>query len=209
MALSEALHRMSHGGILRPSGDGAEVVDLRERCAETLAAPRRSGHAALAAAMVDSDDRLRALAYHLLDSRDSMDDVLQEVYVKAYRGLSAFRGEAAVGTWLHRIAYTTCIDHLRRSNDADPLAAETLERVAAPDMPQEDLALREQLHGALAELPPEQRVAVLLVLREGYSYSDAAQIMDVPRGTVASRVAAARTTLMGALAAASQGGDRR
>ncbi len=102
-----------------------------------------------------------------------MDDVLQEVYVKAYRGLSAFRGEASVGTWLHRIAYTTCIDHLRRSHDADRLPAETIARVAAPDTTQEDLALREQLHAALAGLPPEQRVAVLLVLREGYSYTDA------------------------------------
>lgn len=193
--------------------DGAELIDLRERRPATVvtteAAPLPGDHTGFAALVAAHDDSLRALAYHLLGSAQAMDDVLQEVYVKAYRGLSAFRGEAAVGTWLHRIAYTTCIDHLRRSNDADPLAAETLERVAAPDMPQEDLALREQLHGALAELPPEQRVAVLLVLREGYSYSDAAQIMDVPRGTVASRVAAARTTLMGALAAASQGGDRR
>jgi RNA polymerase sigma-70 factor (ECF subfamily) len=129
------------------------------------------------------DDGLRALAYHLLGSTQAMDDVLQEVYVKAYRGLSAFHGDASVGTWLHRIAYTTCIDHLRRSSDADPLPAEAIERVAAPDTPQDDLALREQLHPALAGLPPEQRVAVLLVLREGYSYNDAAQIMDVLRGT--------------------------
>jgi RNA polymerase sigma-70 factor (ECF subfamily) len=193
--------------------DGAELIDLRQRRPATVvtteAAPRPGDHTGFAALVAAHDDSLRALAYHLLGSTQAMDDVMQEVYVKAYRGLSAFRGEAALGTWLHRIAYTTCIDHLRRSNDADPLPAETIERVAAPDTPQEDLALREQLRAALAGLPPEQRVAVLLVLREGYSYTDAAQIMDVPRGTVASRVAAGRTTLMEAFAPEDHGGDRR
>ena len=192
---------------------GAELIDLRERrpatVATTEAAPRPGDHTGFAALVAAHDDSLRALAYHLLGSTQAMDDVLQEVYVKAYRGLSAFRGEASVGTWLHRIAYTTCIDHLRRAREADPMTAETIERVGVADAPQEDLALREQLRAALAGLPPEQRVAVLLVLREGYSYTDAAQIMDVPRGTVASRVAAARTTLMAALAPASHGGDRR
>lgn len=193
-------------------GDGAEFIDLRERRPATVvateAAPRPGDHAGFAALVAAHDDGLRALTYHLLGSSQAMDDVLQEVYVKAYRGLATFRGEASIGTWLHRIAYTTCIDHLRRAREAAPLTAE-LEQVAAADVPQHDPALREQLRAALAALPPEQRVAVLLVLREGYSYTDVAQIMDVPRGTVASRVAAARTTLMEALAPASHGGDRR
>ena len=175
----------------------------------TEAAPHPGDHAGFAALVAAHDDGLRALAYHLLGSTQGMDDVLQEVYVKAYRGLAAFRGDASVGTWLHRIAYTTCIDHLRRKREADPITAETLEQVAVADAPHDDLAQRQQLHAALAALPPEQRVAVLLVLREGYSYTDASQIMDVPRGTVASRVAAARTTLMAVLAPASDGGDRR
>jgi RNA polymerase sigma-70 factor (ECF subfamily) len=173
------------------------------------AAPRPGDHAGFAALVAAHDDGLRALTYHLLGSTQAMDDVLQEVYVKAYQGLSAFRGEASVGTWLHRIAYTTCIDHLRRTSHADPVPTETIERAAAPDTPQQDLVLREQLRAALAGLAPEQRVAVLLVLREGYSYTDAAQIMEVPRGTVASRVAAARMKLMEALAPANHGGDRR
>ena len=193
--------------------DGAELIDLRERrpaeVVTTEAAPHPGDHAGFAALVAAHDDGLRALTYHLLGSSQAMDDVLQEVYVKAYRGLAAFRGEASVGTWLHRIAYTTCIDHLRRAREADPITAETLERVAAADAPQDELALREQLRAALAALPPEQRVAVLLVLREGFSYTDAAQIMGVPRGTVASRVAAARSTLMASLAPASHGGDRR
>lgn len=208
MALSEALHRMSHGGILRPSGDGAEVVDLRERCAETLAAPRRSAHAALAAAMVDSDDRLRALAYHLLDSRDSMDDVLQEVYLKAYRHLSTFRGDATIATWLYRITYTTCMDHLRREKKTASASPEQIENaLPCPAGVADDFAVRDELHRALAALAPEHCASVLLVLREGYNYADAAEILGVPPGTVASRVARGRRQLAAALSASTEGGE--
>ena len=56
------------------------------------------------------DYRLRGLAYRLLGDRDRMDDVLQEAYVKAFRSLPRFKGDAAVGTWLYRIVYNACID---------------------------------------------------------------------------------------------------
>ena len=208
MAVSEAVHRMSDGGVLRPSGDGAEVVDLRERRAETPAGPRRSAHAALAAAMADSDDRLRALAYHLLDSRESMDDVLQEVYVKAYRHLSTFRGDATLATWLYRITYTTCMDHLRREKRTAPASPEQIENaLPSPAGVADDFAVRDELHRALAALPPEHCAAVLLVLRDGYDYADAAEILGVPPGTVASRVARGRRQLAAALSAGTEGGE--
>ena len=208
MTLSEAMHRVSHGGTLRASGDGAEVVDLREQRAETPAAPRRSAHAALAAAMADSDDRLRALAYHLLDSRDSMDDVLQEVYLKAYRHLSTFRGEATVATWLYRITYTTCMDHLRREKKTAPASPEQIEdALPRPTGVADDVAVRDELHRALAALTPEDCASVLLVLRDGYNYADAAEILGVPPGTVASRVARGRRQLTAALSASTEGGE--
>ena len=59
------------------------------------------------------DERLRAFSYGLLRDRDAMDDVLQEVYLKAYRSLPSFRGESRLSTWLLRITYTTAISHLR------------------------------------------------------------------------------------------------
>ena len=193
--------------------DGAELIDLGERRSAAAApappAPDPGDHAGFAALVATHDDSLRALAFHLLGSAQAMDDVLQEVYVKAYRGLSTFRGEAAVGTWRHRIAYTTCIDHLRRAPGTELLPESALDRVKAPATSEDDVALREQLRAALAQLPTEQRVATLLVLREGYSYTDAAAIMGIPRGTAASRVAAARSTLMEALAPIGPGGDRR
>jgi RNA polymerase sigma-70 factor (ECF subfamily) len=146
--------------------------------------------------IVAHDARLRALAYSLLRDRDLMDDVLQEVYIKAFVALPGFHGRSSAGTWLYRIAYTTCIDVLRRqrrlSAVPDELAQEA--RDPAPD-PGDELAERERLSTALGALPPEQRVAVLLVDREGFDYQTVAEILDVPFGTAASRVSTARHSL--------------
>jgi RNA polymerase sigma-70 factor (ECF subfamily) len=192
---------------LTPSADGAEVVDLRERRAEAPA-PRRGAHATLAAAVAAGDDRLRALAYHLLGSRDAMDDVLQEVYVKAYRHLDEFRGESTIATWLYRITYTTCIDHLRREQRTDPMTSEQIEDARPGSAGIDDhLAVRDELHQALATLSPERCAAVLLVLRDGYNYVDAAEILGVPPGTVASRVAHGRRQLAAALSTDTEGGE--
>jgi len=159
-------------------------------------AARRGDHRAFTRLVDLYDDRLRALAFHLLGSREAMDEALQETYLNAYRGLPQFRGEAGVGTWLYRIAYTTCMQRLRRRERLEPADEERLETLAPPasDLA-DDVALRDEVRRALGALTPAQRAAVLLIHRDGFSYAHAAEILDVPVGTVASRVAAARTTL--------------
>jgi RNA polymerase sigma-70 factor, ECF subfamily len=164
---------------------------------------------ALVQAMAESDDRLRALAYHLLGSRDAMDDVLQEVYLKAHGHLAAFRRDSSLGTWLYRITYRTCIDRLRRQRWVRPAPAEELEEALPPAEAEHDgVLLRDQLHRALATLPPERCAAVLLVLRDGHSYAEAGEILGVPAGTIASRVAHARRQLMRELSLPETGGER-
>ncbi|MDQ1376203.1 MAG: hypothetical protein QOE15_376, partial [Acidimicrobiaceae bacterium] len=79
-----------------------------------MVAQARTGDVGAFGHIVDHyDRRLRALAYRLLGERDLMDDVLQEVYVKAFRALPRFKGDASLGTWLFHITYNTCIDELR------------------------------------------------------------------------------------------------
>jgi RNA polymerase sigma-70 factor, ECF subfamily len=195
---------------MRPSQHGvtAVVPDPHSRGSES--AGRLDPHAALVAAMAEHDERLRALAFHLLGSRDAMDDVLQEVYLKAHRRLTGFRGDSSLSTWLYRITYTTCVDKLRRGRWTRPAPVEEIEG-SLPRVDAEDDAVvrRDELRRALAVLSPERCAAVLLVLRDGHTYAEAAEILGVPQGTVASRVAHGRRQLMRVLSLDDLGGDRR
>ncbi len=161
---------------------------------------RTGDHEAFAALVRRYDQGLRALAYRILGDRDRMDDALQEAYVRAYRALARFRGDSTLATWLYRIVYNVCQEELQRSSrlrlvqpedgaepqDASPGVAETVE-------------LRARLAEALTALAPEDRAAVLLVDAQGFDYRAAAEILDVPEGTIASRLNRARSLLRSAL----------
>jgi RNA polymerase sigma-70 factor, ECF subfamily len=193
---------------------GASVIDLPARLSAGAVATApadpgvRARHDAFAAIVREHDQRLRTLAYQLLGERQAMDDVLQDVYVKAYRALPSFRGEASLSTWLYRIAYTTCIDRIRRRPALDDLPVEAAAEAAGGDDPDERFAVGEELRAALSGLDAEHRAAVLLVLRDGHSYDAAAEILGVPRGTVASRVARARRQLVRVLSEMGEGGPQ-
>jgi RNA polymerase sigma-70 factor (ECF subfamily) len=142
------------------------------------------------------DLRHRRLAYRLLGDRDRMDDVLQEAYARAFRALPRFRGRSGLATWLYRIVYNTCIDELRRSGARKEISLEEWrERGGRRD----DVEQRLDLEAALASLSPELRAVVLLVDADELSYEEAAEVLGIPAGTVASRLSRARDTLKGAL----------
>jgi RNA polymerase sigma-70 factor, ECF subfamily len=142
-----------------------------------------------------SDQSHRRLAFRLLGDRDRMDDVLQEAYTRAFRALSSFRGESSLETWLYRIVYNACIDDLRRRTHKERPLEEW--DVGAPEHDHAEERL--DLAAALASLPAELRTVVLLVDAEGLSYSEAAAVVGVPAGTVASRLNRARAALHAAL----------
>jgi RNA polymerase sigma-70 factor (ECF subfamily) len=154
--------------------------------------------------LVNEHDRsLRVLAYRLLHDRVAMDDVMQDAYLKAFRAFSGFRGEAQVRTWLYRIVYNACLDRVR--SDARrrevPLevltAAETGARTKTGivDDPTDPAVLRGDLAAALAALPADQRAAVLLVDAVGFPHEEAAGVLGVRPGTIASRLHHARSAL--------------
>ena len=190
---------MATGTAVRAVEVGGEVLERA-----------RGGDPAAFRALVGHYDRgLRALAWRLLHDRGRMDDVLQDAYLKAYRGLRGFRGDSGVGSWLYRITYNACLDELRRAPAAGapgPLVS-LEERPAGGAGPAERAVLRTSLEAALAALPPDQRAAVLLVDAEGFDYAAAASVLGIAEGTVASRVHRARSALRAALA--EEGGDHR
>ena len=141
------------------------------------------------------DRRFRALAFRLLGDRDRMDDALQDSYLKAYRGLPEFRSESQMGTWLYRIVYNTCIDEIRRSARANLVTVPNIEEPDPTSDPAEIIYQSDELAVALDELGEQDRALVMLVDGEGLSYQDTAQILDLPIGTVASRLHRARRVL--------------
>jgi RNA polymerase sigma-70 factor (ECF subfamily) len=164
-----------------------------------LAAARRGDHGAFVDVLRFYDRRLRHVAWQMVRDRQAMDDILQEVALRAFRGLPAFRGDAGAGTWLCRIAYTTCLDHLRRQAHQPPVTADDQVRERPEADCTEEFLARITLDEAFAALSAEQRLAVLLVDREGLDYRSAAQILGVVPGTLASRLFNARTTLRAAI----------
>jgi RNA polymerase sigma-70 factor, ECF subfamily len=164
---------------------------------------RAGDERAFAELISDFDERFRRLAYRLLGDRREMEDALQDAYVRAFSGLPRFRGQSALSTWLYRIVYNSCLDQLRRvQTEAKVLHAEPLATVPdAADL----VAARATLEEALATLAPVERAAVLLVDAEGLSYEDAAAVVGVPRGTIASRLSRARASLRRSLGTSREG----
>jgi RNA polymerase sigma-70 factor (ECF subfamily) len=157
---------------------------------------------AFTALLQESDDRMRTLAYRLLGSQAAMDDALQDAYVKAYRKIGSFNGDAAFSTWLYSIVYRTCLDHLRtrkRRSEVDLDLLDDPPVVTGGADHASQAADAAVLEAALAELPPEQAAVVLLVDGAGLTYTQAAQIMDVREGTIASRLNRAHSTLRSVL----------
>ena len=170
----------------------------REIDGAVLRRAQRGDHGAFHEIVDHYEGRLRVLAYHLLRDADLMNDALQDTFVKAWGGLPAFRGDAVLGTWLHQICYRICLDYLRRQK-VRPAGVELDDDLADPTDDVDGLTLRDQVSAALGRLPVEQRAVLLLVDREGYDYGTVAEALEVPVGTVASRLSLARAAMRRAL----------
>jgi RNA polymerase sigma-70 factor (ECF subfamily) len=166
-----------------------------------VAAARRGDADAFVDLFLANERRLRLLAFGVLRDPDLVDDALQETALRAFRGLGRFRGEAQLATWLHRITLRVCLDMLAAAQRQVVLAQRAWpgQSVAAP--PETALDDRTRLSAALARLTPQQRAVVVVVLQLGFDVESAAAILAIPRGTVASRLHAARQALMAALTA--------
>lgn len=143
-------------------------------------------------------DRLWAVALRTLADREEAADALQDALVSAFRAgtTSAFRGESAVTTWLHRIVVNACLDRVRRraARPADPLPDHDVPAVGPDTVAARETAL--DVEAALALLPVDQRAALVLVDMYGWSVADAAEVLACPAGTVKSRCARGRARLL-------------
>jgi RNA polymerase sigma-70 factor (ECF subfamily) len=150
----------------------------------------------------EHDRRLRGLAFRLLAGDASrLDDVMQDAYLSAFRALARFRHDADPGSWLYRITYNACMDELRRAKRRPvPLAIVPGTLDESPDPgPEREVVASHEVARALADLSPEHRAVVVLVDGEGLDLAAAAALLEVPTGTVKSRLSRARAAMRTAL----------
>ncbi|MCW2797718.1 RNA polymerase sigma factor SigM [Nocardioides sp.] len=166
-------------------------------------------------------DRLWAVALRTMGNPEDAADGLQDGLIAAYRRAASFRGEAAVTTWLHRVVVNACLDRIRASRvrRTETLPDDLEEygdrgsRVSATRETEDPAVLavrderRQLVLDALAQLPAEQRAALVLVDMEGYPVADVAQMLDCAVGTVKSRCSRGRRRLAELLGVLRPGSD--
>ena len=136
-------------------------------------------------------------------TRADAEDLLQEIFLLAYRKLPDFRGDSAVGTWLYRLAMNRCLDHLKsRQTRASAAAAPLDETVMAGAKSVNDGGVKRlDLERAISRLPEGARAAFLLHDVEGFQHQEIASILGISEGTSKSQVHKARLRLRAFLTA--------
>ncbi len=127
------------------------------------------------------------------------DDLAQETFLKAYKNIRSFRGEAKFSTWLYRIAYNCFREDARRRKELVGIDESQLEGEHDPQTV--NPALRQDLMYALRLLPLHERTAVLLCCQHGLTHEEASRVLDIPLGTVKTNVLRGREKLKHSLAA--------
>ncbi len=161
--------------------------------------------------------RAFAVAMGVVKNEDDALDAVQEAFVKVHKNIDKFQGSSSFYTWLYRIVMNVSIDHVRRTSrrknlDFDERALHEESEVAGdgalvPSVTNANpgkAALRRELggaiHEALQELPEHHRAVIVLREVEGMSYEEMAEALEVPKGTVMSRLFHARKKMQAALA---------
>jgi RNA polymerase sigma-70 factor (ECF subfamily) len=144
--------------------------------------------------------RVFGVAFRMLGNGAEAEEVAQEVFLRVHRGIASFRGEAKLSTWLYAITSRICINRLASGERRrQPQGEDVLERLAAPNAdPSADVErgeLEAALQRAIAELPEERRILVVLRDLEGLSYEEIAAALEMELGTVRSRLHRARMDL--------------
>ena len=183
---------------------------MSERDADLLLVERvRSGDKRAFGLLVDKYRRkITRLLSRMVRDADEIEDIAQETFIKAYRALPQFRGDAAFYTWLYRIAVNTAKNYLASRKRSMPTVSDVMgsdeeggdERYVTPDITTPDPELLSKqiamaVNEAVEALPEELRQAITLREIEGMSYEDIASAMECPIGTVRSRIFRAREAI--------------
>jgi RNA polymerase sigma-70 factor (ECF subfamily) len=185
---------------------------------EAISRAQRGDHAAFRVLVERYQQRIYRLALRLLRDEETARDAVQDAFLKVYASLGKFEGRSSFYTWLYRVVLNLCLDFRRRdrssrhvewaeehtplSEAADPESDAPME--GAPPSPHHALEraeLRDRMAAAIGELPDAARRTLLLREVDGLSYEEIAQALEIPKGTVMSRLHYARRRMQKALVA--------
>jgi RNA polymerase sigma-70 factor (ECF subfamily) len=182
------------------------VEVLRKMDDEALITTFQSGDRDVYRFLVERyQERIRNLLFSIFHDRDFIDDLAQEVFIKAYQALPHFRFEASFYTWLYRIAVNKSRDELRKKKARRFFSFQTLDEGIEKELnirlsvPPEDRDIKELVAMGLQTLPEKFRTAVILKDIDGLAYEEIAEVMQCELGTVKSRISRARAMLRKAL----------
>ena len=160
-------------------------------------------------------DRVHAVCRRIVGTSHDADDAAQEAMIRIVKGLRSFDGRSSFGTWVHRIASNTALDELRKRRRRPMLhvvgddgeVPEVVDRLAERRV--DSVADRLSIDDAIASLPDDFRAAVVLRDVADLDYSEIAEVLGVPIGTVKSRIARGRALLADHLGNRDTPGERR
>lgn len=187
----------SAAGDLRDRGDGAREPAEAEEEREWVRRCRQGDEAAFRELLRRYRGRALFLAAQILRDRTEAEDVVQEAFLRVFRSIRKFRGDASFYSWLYRIVVNLCMDRgrcvpSRRTVALDPDQDVSDAAASRERFEPESVETRLQVHALLDQLGDELRVTLLLREVAGLSYAEIAEQLGVPIGTVRSRLSAAR-----------------
>ena len=190
------------GALRRPPGGGPLAGTGGPTDDELVPAARDGDAGALDALLRRHHPRLLALCRRLTGDPTDAEDACQEALIAVARGLARFDGRSAFTTWAYRVTTNTCLDELRRRRRRPVPGVDPVEEAAtsrpgpAGGDPGDGVATRLDVDAALAAIAPDFRAAVVLRDLCQLSYEEIAAVLDVPPGTVRSRIARGRAALL-------------
>ncbi len=150
----------------------------------------------VAAALQQSRSRLYRMAYAWCHNRALADDLVQETLTKAMQKSSQLRDPKARDAWLFSILTNCYRDHFRRQRETEDIDEIELPHNSTPETENSQLEIVRKVRATIARLPEGQRQVITLVDLEGFSYVEVAKVLDIPIGTVMSRLCRARSAML-------------
>ena len=184
-----------------------DSVELRSLSDEELVALVQGGSEDAYAVLVERySDYVFTIAVRILENDEDAGDAAQEAFVRAYRAIGRFRGDAKFSSWLYRIATNRALTHLKRRRrrapvfdiDAGPHIESSIDVEPArtrPDQLVVDAEFRTQVGAAVAQLPDQYRTVITLFYLEQKSYKEVADVLGLPMGTLKTHLHRARAML--------------